>query len=79
MTVGYASCHSWSAMPTMPRKLLLSFVPLLLLAGTAGRASADEAPPPVQGITFDEWTSANARLAAGRPLRPSPRPGSAMA
>ncbi|WP_338665046.1 hypothetical protein VQH23_07685 [Pararoseomonas sp. SCSIO 73927] len=38
----------------------------LLLARPA--RAADALPAPVNGITFDEWTSANARLAAGRPL-----------
>ena len=31
--------------------------------------------PSVRGITFDEWTSADASLAAGRALRPGPRTG----
>jgi len=54
--------------PGADRRTVLGATLSLLIPATRAR-SAETMPPPVRGITFDEWTSANARLAAGRALR----------
>ena len=46
----------------LPRRALVAAAGLVLVAADA------PVPAPVDGVTFDEWAAASARLAAGRPL-----------
>jgi hypothetical protein len=52
----------------MPAICTIAALFIALCVGVLPAAADDEAPPAVHGISFDEWTAANARLANGAAL-----------